>query len=177
MTVRLLDEEQAAALRASPLSYAPQGEPAGVAPAGFDHLNYSSRLTRRDFDAAARDLFEWRMHARAGLQVQASDIPLRVNTVVLMHWGLGALSLGIPCRVLEVVEEPSRKSFTYATLHGHPEAGEERFLLERLNDGRILFTIAAISRPASALARLGGPVTRAAQRFVTQRYLRSLDRL
>jgi len=96
---------------------------------------------------------------------------------VLMRWGLGALSLKIPCRVLEVIDEPARRGFTYGTLPGHPEAGEERFLLEHLNDGRILFTITALSRPASTLAKLGGPLSRAAQRFMTQRYLRALDRL
>jgi uncharacterized protein (UPF0548 family) len=177
MPVRPLDEQQAAALRASPLSYLRQGVPTGEAPKGFHRLNYSATLARRDFDAAARDLFEWRMHSRAGLQVQASDIPLRPKTVVLMRWGLGVLSVKIPCRVLEVIAEPERRGFTYGTLPGHPEAGEERFLLEHLDDGRIQFTITASSRPASALAKLTGPVSRVAQRLMTQRYLRALDRL
>jgi len=177
MPVRHLDEQKASVLRASPLSYSPQGRPTGVAPAGFTHLSHSATLSRRDFDETARDLLEWRVHSRAGLQVQASDIPLRRDSVVLMRWGLGALSLRIPCRVLEVVEEPRRRGFTYGTLPGHPEAGEERFLLEHLDDGRILFTITAFSRPASALAKLGGPISRAAQTFMTQRYLHALDRL
>ena len=148
-----------------------------MAPPGFNHLSHSATLSRRDFDETARDLLEWRVHSRAGLQVQASDIPLRRDSVVLLRWGLGALSLRIPCRVLEVVEEPRRRGFTYGTLPGHPEAGEERFLLEHLDDGRILFTITAFSRPASALAKLGGPISRAAQTFMTQRYLHALDRL
>ena len=148
-----------------------------MAPAGFTHLSHSATLSRRDFHETARDLLEWRVHSRAGLQVQASDIPLRRDSVVLLRWGLGALSLRIPCRVLEVVEEPRRRGFTYGTLPGHPEAGEERFLLEHLDDGRILFTITAFSRPASALAKLGGPISRAAQTFMTQRYLHALDRL
>ena len=177
MPVRRLDEEQAAALRALPLSYSLEGAPTGEAPAGFHRLNYSATLSRRDFDAAARDLFVWKMHSQAGLQVQASDIPLRRNTVVLMRWRLGGLSIRIPCRVIEVVEEPERWGFTYGTLAGHPEAGEERFVLEHLDDGRILFTITASSRSASALARLGGPMSRVAQRSMTRRYLRALDQL
>ena len=143
---------------------------------GYNQVNQSITLTRRDFDGAARDLFEWQVHSRAGLQVQASDIPLRKDTVVLMRWGWGALSLKIPCRVVDVIDETQRRGFSYGTLPGHPEAGEEQFLLERLDDGRILFTITAYSRPASTLAKLGGPVSRAAQRFMTQRYLRALDR-
>jgi uncharacterized protein (UPF0548 family) len=83
----------------------------------------------------------------------------------------------IPCRVLEVIDEPRRQGFAYGTLPGHPEAGEERFILEQLDDGHILFTITAYSRPASTLAKAAGPISRAAQSFMTQRYLRALDRL
>jgi len=57
-----LDEHQAAVLRAAPLSYSLPGGPAGVTPAGFRHLYYSATLARRDFDATARDLFDWQMH-------------------------------------------------------------------------------------------------------------------
>ncbi len=177
MPVRLLDEQHVSELRAAPLSYTPREGPEGVAPSGYSHLNRSVTLTRRDFDGAARDLFAWRMHSRAGLQVQASDVPLRHDTVVLMRWGLGALSVKIPCRVLDVVDERRRRGFTYGTLPGHPEAGEERFLLEQREDGRILLTITAYSRPASTLAKFGGPISRAVQRFMTQRYLEALDRL
>ncbi len=84
---------------------------------------------------------------------------------------------GIPCRVVDIIDESQRQGFAYGTLPGHPEAGEERFVLEQLEDGRIRFTITAYSRPASRLARLGGPIGRAAQSFMTKRYLRSLDRL
>jgi len=175
MPVRLMDEVQELALRAtSPTYIAPSGRP-GDDTADFQRLTCSRTLSRRDFAGAAGDLLNWRMHERTGLQVLASDIPLRMDTVVLMRWGLGALSLRIPCRVVDVVDEPHRQGFTYGTLAGHPEAGEERFLVERLDDGRIVFTITAISRPASALARIGGPITRAAQRFMTRRYLRALD--
>lgn len=177
MTVRALDAQQASALRAAPLSYdrrtGPDGP--GAVTAGFRHLRCSARLTRRDFDGAAGDLFAWRMHSGAGLRVHPSDIPLTRDTVVLMRLGVGALSLRIPCRVLEVVDEPRRRGFTYGTLPGHPESGEECFLLEHLDDGGILLTITAYSRPASPLARLGGPISRAAQRLMTRRYLTALD--
>jgi uncharacterized protein (UPF0548 family) len=177
MPVRLLDELQAGALRAAPLSYASPLAPDAAASNGFRVLTVSAVLTRRDFDAAARDLLGWRMHERAGLRVAASDVPLRLGSVVLMRWGIGPLSMAVPCRVLDVVEEPRRRGFTYGTLPGHPEAGEEQFVLEHLDDDRIRLTIGAVSRPASALARLGGPLTRAAQSLMTRRYLRALDRL
>lgn len=177
MPVGPLDHQRAAELFAAPLSYRRLGGPEGATLSDYNQLNQAATLRRRDFEDAARDLFEWRMHSRAGLRVQASDIPLRPRTVVLMHLGPGALSLKIPCRVLDVVDERRRRGFTYGTLRGHPEAGEERFLLEQLDDGRIRFSISAYSRPASALAKIGGPLSRAAQRVMTQRYLQALDRL
>lgn len=177
MSVRPLDQQRADELRAAPLSFRRLGGPDGATLSDFNHLIRSANLRRRDFDAAARDLFEWRVHSRSGLRVQASDTPLRQDTVVLMRLGPGALSLKIPCRVLDVVDEDRRRGFTYGTLPGHPEASEEQFLLEHLDDGRILLTISAYSRPASTLAKFGGPLSRAAQSVMTQRYLQALDRL
>ena len=139
-------------------------------------MQRSTPLVRRDFDAAADDLFCWLVHDRAGLLVCASDIPLQLGTVTLMRWGWERWSVKIPCRVVDVIDEASRKGFSYGTLSGHPESGEEQFLLEQRDDGRIDFTITAFSRPASTLAKLGGPVSRAAQRYMTQRYLKALDR-
>lgn len=177
MTVRLLDDDEASALRSAPLSYPRPDHPDGVAPAGFDRLSRSVTTARRDLDGAARDLLGWRVHSRAGLRVRASDIPLVEGTVVLMRWGPGPLSVRIPCRVVSVVDEPDRRGFAYGTLPGHPEAGEEWFVLDRLVDGRIRFTVSAFSRPATRLARVGGPATRVVQRIMTDRYLAALDGL
>ncbi len=90
---------------------------------------------------------------------------------------MGPASIGIPCRVVEVIDEPSRRGFNYGTLPGHPEVGEERFFLEHLVDGRIRFTITTLSLPASRAARLAGPIGRGLQLGMTMRYLRALDRL
>lgn len=164
-------------MRAAPLTYTSPLVPGAGASNGFHVLTRSALLARRDFDGVVRDLLAWRLQERAGLRVAASDIPLRRGSVVLMRWGPGALSVRVPCRVLAVVEEPRRRGFTYGTLPGHPEAGEEQFLLEHLADDRVRLTISAVSRPASALARLGGPLTRVVQSLMTRRYLRALDRL
>ena len=94
-----------------------------------------------------------------------------------MRLGVGALALRIPCRVIDVIDELNRRGFSYATLPGHPESGAERFLLERDETGAVRFTVAAVSKPATLLARAGGPLTRATQDAMTRRYLRALDRL
>ncbi|MFW5470078.1 DUF1990 family protein [Knoellia sp. CPCC 206435] len=177
MAVHRLDEQRTRELRSAPLTYTPQVAHEDWLRARYHHLTVSTTLTRRDFDGAVRDLFAWCVQSGAGLEVHASDVPLRQGSVVLMTWGPGALSPRIPCRVLDVVHEERRRGFSYGTLPGHPEAGEERFVLEHLEDGRILLTITAYSRLASRLAQLGGPVSRAAQRLMTRRYLQALERL
>jgi len=176
MTFGELPEEQAARLRAAPFTYGPIGKTACGRPAGYAWVERSATLVRRDFEAAAMDLFTWRLHERAGLRVQASESPLRSDTVVLMRLGIGPASIRFPCRVVYVINQPQLRGFAYGTLPGHPEAGEERFTLEQHGDGTIRITITAFSRPASRLARLGGPLTRSVQRRMTLRYLHALDR-
>jgi hypothetical protein len=53
-----------------------------------------------------------------------------------------------PCRVVYVIDEPRRRGFAYGTLPGHPESGEEAFVLEQRDDGTIASNIIAFSRPA-----------------------------
>jgi uncharacterized protein (UPF0548 family) len=93
-----------------------------------------------------------------------------------MHLGRGPASIRIPCRVAYVINEPKVRGFAYGTLPGHPESGEERFVLEQDSDGTITIAITAFSHPASRLATLGGPFTRRVQQLMTTRYLRALDR-
>ena len=176
MAVLALPAEQAAELRGAPFNYEHVGETAhGQRVPGYGSMERSTRLHRTDFEDAASDLLRWRLQERAGLRVQASESPLQTDTVVLMRLGIGPLSLRIPCRVVYVIDQPLQRGFAYGTLPGHPEAGEERFVLEQHDDGTIGLTITAFSRSASRLSRLGGPVTRRVQEVMTVRYLRALD--
>jgi uncharacterized protein (UPF0548 family) len=79
-----------------------------------------------------------------------------------------------PVRVVYVVDEPRRRGFAYGTLPGHPECGEESFVVELGDDDAVTFEITAFSRPASRLARAAGPAGRAVQRWVTRRYVKAL---
>jgi uncharacterized protein (UPF0548 family) len=174
--VRRLGDDETARLQAQPLTYAPVGEEVTGPPPGYGWLEKSRVLRRRDLDGAARDLFAWQVQERSGLQVAASDVPLREGTVVVLRLGPGRLSLRIPCRVVRVVDEPGQAGFVYGTLPGHPEQGEEAFWLRRGDDGAITLTITAFSRPGTLLTRLGGPAATAFQGFMTTRYLGALDR-
>ncbi len=86
------------------------------------------------------------------------------------------LPLGIkaPARVVYVVDEPNRKGFAYGTLKGHPEDGEESFIIERRDDGSVWIEIRNFSRPATWYWRLAYPVLRAFQEYFTRRYLAAL---
>lgn len=175
MDVAHLHDSEAARLRSAPYTYGPVGHTATGPVEGFDWFERSATLERRDFDAAAKGLLSWQVQVRAGLRVVASHVPLEAGSVVLMRLGRGPLSPRMPCRVVYVIEEPDLRGFAYGTLPGHPESGEERFALRRHGDGSLVLTISAFSRPASRLARLGGPLTRRAQELMTSRYLRALD--
>ena len=79
-----------------------------------------------------------------------------------------------PCRIVDVVDQPGRFGFAYGSLVGHPEQGEESFLVERTGT-RTSFRIDVCSRPGHPLVRAGGPVARRVQSVLTQRYLRALQ--
>ncbi len=96
------------------------------------------------------------------------------ETVVLAT-SVGPLHVVVPCRIAYVVDEVDTFGFAYVTLPGHPECGEEAFMLERIADG-ITFTMSSHSRPTELLAQLGGPVSRLIQRRANQAYIEGMRR-
>jgi uncharacterized protein (UPF0548 family) len=126
------------------------------------------------FRAAAERLMTWAVHRGAGLRVTAEHPRVRAGDRVVSAFGVGRLRIDVPCRVVEVVEEPRRVGFAYGTLPGHPEQGEERFVVEWRADDTVMFSVRAFSRPGSWWVRLGGPAPRWAQSYVTGRYLRAV---
>lgn len=148
-------------------------------PPGYHRLEQRTRIgDSKDevFRRASRALLTWQMHKKAGVPMKATDSPAVIGTNSLGRLGLGPVGLPVPCRVVWVVEEPDRVGFGYGTLHGHPEAGEESFLVTKEADG-VYFTLRAYSRPATWYTRLGGPVGRAGQTFFGKRYASALKRL
>ncbi|WP_422678085.1 DUF1990 family protein [Blastococcus brunescens] len=70
----------------------------------------------------------------------------------------------------------AERGFAYGTLPGHPESGEECFLVRLTPGGEVVYEIRAFFRLASPLARLGGPVSLLAQRLATDRYVTAIRR-
>lgn len=172
MTVPLTPAD-AAALQAAPFTYREVGATTAEAPRGYRVTCRARRVEGLDLRQAADRLLGWRVHEAAGLIVAASADRATPGAVVRVSLGLGRLRLQAPCRVVYVVEEPTRAGFAYGTLPGHPEQGEQRFLLEQA-DGALTFSVTAFSRPAGVLSRAGGPVTRWVQDAVAARYLAAL---
>ena len=87
---------------------------------------------------------------------------------------VGPLGVPAPAEVVYVVDEPRRRGFAYGTLPGHPESGEEAFIIERRDDDSVWLVISAFSRPSSWFWWAGYPVLRVVQEIYTRRYLRAL---
>jgi uncharacterized protein (UPF0548 family) len=176
MPLTVMAAEVADRLRGAELTYREAGRTAGVLPPGYHHLRRSGPIGSgpQTFAGAASALLSWQVHLRAGLRVSASSAIAERGTVVLLGLGTGRLRIGAPCRVVYLTDEPGRRGFAYGTLPGHPERGEEAFLIEQHHDGTVSFTITAFSRPATPLAKAAGPAGRAIQRHLTTRYLRAL---
>lgn len=150
----------------------------GGVPSRFarDHLEGVVGHGERAFAAARTGLSTWATHAAAGLHAFPSSAPLAEGVTCLVTFGTPVLALGAPCRVTRVLDEPRRYGFTYATLPGHPEIGEESFVVELDRDDDVRFAIEARSRPGGALLAAAAPVGRRLQHRVAAGYLRSLER-
>lgn len=176
--VRPLDGGLAAHLRQADFTYREVGATAGALPSGYRHFRISADLGvgGEVFERAREALLTWQVQRAAGLQVQSSEPRIAPGSVAVLLFRLGPLRLEAPVRVVDVVDDGSRASFTYGTLPGHPESGEERFDIHHLDGGRVVFSIVGFSRPQSRLARAAGPVVTLVQDAITRRYLAALAR-
>jgi uncharacterized protein (UPF0548 family) len=96
------------------------------------------------------------------------------TAILLLGWG--PASVRIPVRVVYLIDEPTRRGFAYGTLPGHPESGEEAFVVELREDESVWLTIRAFSRPAHPVLWVVYPVLRLFQAIFTSRYEHALTR-
>ncbi|WP_116375762.1 DUF1990 family protein [Mycobacterium sp. MFM001] len=156
-----------------PLTYPEVGATAGPPPPGYDHLGFATQIGagQKRFEDAADAVMHWGMQRGAGLRVKASSDVVTVGAVVLV--GLGPLQA--PCRVVYVVDEPEAKGFAYGTLPGHPESGEERFVVRHDPVTAAVFAeVSSFSRPVAWWAKAAGPFTKLGQRVIAKRYVRAV---
>jgi uncharacterized protein (UPF0548 family) len=163
--------------RGEPFTYSEVGATALIMPTDAHHVRRSELIGQGAlcFSTAADVLMSWEMHRRAGLRVTASSSRATPDATVVMRIGVGFGPV-VPCRVVYIITEDRRIGFAYGTLLGHPESGEEAFVVELLPDDQVRVQITAFSRPARWYSRLGGPAALRAQAIMTERYVRALQR-
>lgn len=156
----------------SELTYSEVGASAReTLPAGYHHVRASRSLGVVDFDEAAEALMTWQLQERSGVRRVSGPERVAPGADVTFRF----LGQKVPCRVVDVVDEPDRRGFAYGTLPGHPETGEERFVVERdAATGAVTVTVTAFSNHALWRTKLAGPLGRLLQRTMTKRYLKAL---
>ena len=162
-----------AALASAPFTYDDVGATrSGPMPPGYAHAEREAVVGsgQEAFDRAVTAVFEWRAQRAAGLRVRANGSPREAGTVVVLTAGLPRLGYDIPCRVVWARTEGPEQGFGYGTLPGHPESGEEAFLVRLGHSGDIVFETRVFSRLATPLARAAGPVSRLVQHAALHRY-------
>jgi uncharacterized protein (UPF0548 family) len=144
-----------------------------VAPPGFAWLRdqVSAGHGAADLERATEVVRSWRVLTGAGIRLDPPLPTQRTGAEVVQRVRVGPLLLTAPCVVVAVLDEPRRRGFAYGTVAGHPECGEESFVVEQDDDGAVRFTITSFSRPGTWWSRLGAPVTRRVQRATVDRYL------
>ncbi|AVH94272.1 hypothetical protein GCM10010497_61600 [Streptomyces cinereoruber] len=148
-------------------------------PEGYHHLRYSTVVGhgRAAFAAAGTAVTAWRMHRRSGAGLTADADRAGPGVRVEVSAGVGRFRIAVPCAVIWTAYEEDRTGFAYGTLAGHPECGEESFLVTLEPDGAVRFTVTAFSRPAVWYTRLAGPLVPFLQRAYARRLARTLRRL
>ncbi len=126
---------------------------------------FEAEIGRGDDDfAAARDaLRRWQQFDRDWLVLADHPVPLEEGAVVAYAAHVLGTWWGYGCRILHVIDEPTRFGFVYGTIQGHAERGEEVFLVRQRDDGAVTYSLFAMSRPGRWFSWPGMPVARHAQ--------------
>ncbi|HEX5010001.1 MAG TPA: DUF1990 domain-containing protein [Planctomycetota bacterium] len=136
-----------------------------VAPSGFDldgcRLELGSGAAV--FTAAREALRRWAHCDMGWVDIMPREAPPTPGLVAAMLVHLGGLWFANACRVRDVFDEPTSSGYEHVTLPDHAECGAERFEVRMASDGRVLFEIRAVSRPARWWVAAGRPLVRAAQ--------------
>jgi uncharacterized protein (UPF0548 family) len=143
----------------------------GPLPAGYAHLRYRARIGdgAEAFAAAGEAVLTWRLHRAMGVRPTADADRAAPGVRVTVRLGIGPLGLTAPCEVVWAEDGPGRAGFGYGTLAGHPECGEEGFLVELDPDGAVWLAVTAFSRPARWYTRAAGPLVPLFQRLYVRR--------
>lgn len=158
-----------------PFTYAEVGATNATPPSDYkvDHNRIRLGEGEATFRRAVEALKSWRQFDLGWLQIVPRGVSIEAGvTVAVKARAFGTWSLSA-ARVVYVIDEPRRWGCAYGTLPEHVERGEERFLIEWLEDDSVWYDILAFSRPQHPLVRLSSPLARLLQkRFARESLLR-----
>lgn len=151
----------------------------GPLPAGYHHLHHTVRVGHGQdaFETAGAAVTTFRMHRSSGARVRSRADRAEAGAFVEVSAGIGPVRFTAPCEVIWTAYEKDRTGFAYGTRTGHPERGEESFLVDLHADGSVWFTVTAFSRPAAWYTRLAGPLVPVLQHAYARHLGRTLRRL
>lgn len=138
-------------------------EDGGRLPDGYRHVRHRTRVGRGPdaFERAANAVLEWRMHAALRLRPRPERARAEPGSRVSLALG----PIRARCAVVWALDEPRRRGFAYGTLPGHPESGEESFLVEWDDRDEVWLTITVFSVGAAWYTRAAGPLVPLFQRL------------
>lgn len=135
------------------------------------------------FARVARAIHSYQVFPPALIEGVLARSPVEVgDTIGVVCHFLPALDLFFAARVVDRFHDRQgplwRSGFTYRTLEGHPECGEETFVVEKDElSGQVLAALRSWSRPGLMLTRLAGPFTRWYQVRANHQALDNLQRV
>jgi len=128
------------------------------------------------FEAARHSLHTWVPQLGIGATVEPEGQAVFTGATVLIVLRRGPLHVVAPDRIIGVVDEPRRFGYAYGSLPGHPERGEESFLVEHLEDDSVRATIRVQAGPGTLPAHAVAPLVNAAQHAAVDGYLTAIAR-
>jgi uncharacterized protein (UPF0548 family) len=127
----------------------------GETPDGFAALRVRSPIGHGPavFELAGEAVLTWRMHRSAGVRMDATAPRAAAGVRVAAGLGVGPLRIWAPCEVIWAVADDREAGFGYGTLAGHPQCGEESFVVTIDDADQVWLTVTAFSRPARWFTR------------------------
>jgi uncharacterized protein (UPF0548 family) len=158
-----------------PFTYPEVGATNTTPPAGYnvDHNRIRLGEGEATYQRAVDALKNWRQFDLGWVTIVPRGVEVKAGaTVAVKARAFGTWSLNA-CRIVYVIDEPKRFGFAYGTLPDHVERGEERFLIEWLDDDSVWYDILAFSRPHHPLVKLAFLLARRLQkRFARESLIR-----
>ena len=129
-----------------------------------DRHDFTLGRGRSLFDRARSSLMAWRHFDIPWLEFHSSR-GVTLDQVVATLVSVAGLWFLNPCRVVYMEPDQDSVAYAYGTLRGHAESGEERFRVsfDPVTE-EVHYHLAAFSRPAIALSKLGYPLARLLQK-------------